>query len=740
MNNPAPVGNDAPRSTDPNLACAHTGLRALIAVARLNGVHVSLEGLLHDHGIGNAEVSTAKLATIASAIGLRAKVGTLDWMDMFRMGEAFPLLVRLLNGNMMIATGVAERGGTQLLTLQDPMAEGVEALVLDEARFTQAWDGTVIFVKRRFEASDPERPFNLSWFFPEIRRHKRLFRDIAIASLLLGMMALALPVFTQLVIDRVLLYHSVDTLIVLTVGMFFVVVFETVFNYIRQYVTLFTMSKIDSHVNVRIFRKLTSLPIEYFERNASGAILKNFSQSDRIRSFLTGQLFASLLDLAMLLFFVPLLYFYSPMLACVVLGFTVAICACSLMTIPIIRSRLAEVYAVEADQQSFLVETVQGMRTVKSLALDARQRLEWDTRVDRTIRTRFDVAKLAILLNALTTPLEKLMQMAVIGGGAYLVLNGHMMVGGLIAFNMLSGRVTYPLVQISQLLQQLQEVSLSVTMLGTIMNHPSENHRPSQGLQSPLEGAITFDKVRFRYNGTAMPSLDGVTFEIPAGSVFGIVGKSGSGKTTVTRLLQGLHTIDEGLIKIDGHDLREVDLNHLRSSMGVVLQESFLFTGTIRENIAIGRPSASTSDVLRALRMAGADEFVERLPAGLSTRLEEGSSNLSGGQRQRLAIARALLRDPPILILDEATSALDAESEAMIQRNLANIARGRTLVIVSHRLSSLASADKIMVLDQGRVDDIGTHAELMRRCTIYRNLWNQQNRPVAELGDSRDAA
>lgn len=740
MSNPTPVGIYKPSIADPDLACAHTGLRALVVVARINGVHVSLERLLHDHVIGNAEVSDAQIAAIATEIGLRAKVWTLDWTDLFRLGDSFPLLVRLRNGNMMVATGVAERGGTQLLTLQDPIAEGADALVLDEARFTQAWDGTAIFVKRRFEVADPERPFNLAWFFPEIIRHKRMFRDIAIASVLMGIMGLALPVFTQLVIDRVLLYRSVDTLAVLIVGMLFAIVFDTIFSYLRQYVNLFTTSKIDSHVNISIFRKLTSLPIEYFEKNPSGVILKNMMQSDRIRNFLTGQLFAALLDLVMLIFFVPLLFFYSPFLACVVLAFTAAICVCSLLTIPIIRSRLREIYEVEADQQAFLVETVQGMRTVKSLALVAHQRQEWNARVDRTVRTRLDVAKLAILLGALTAPLEKLMQMTVIGGGAYLVLNGEMLVGGLIAFNMLSGRVSHPLVQISQLLQQLQEVSLSVNMLGTIMNHPSEERASRAGAQIPLDGAINFEKVRFTYEGAATPALDGVSFEIPAGTVFGIVGRSGSGKTTVTRLLQGLHTVGEGLIKIDGIDMREVDLNHLRSSMGVVLQESFLFSGTIRDNVAIGRPSATTSDILRALRMAGADEFVERLPAGLNTRLEEGSSNLSGGQRQRLAIARALLRDPPILILDEATSALDAESEAVIQFNLANIARGRTLVIVSHRLSSLSSADKIMVMDEGRIDDIGTHTQLMRRCTIYRNLWNQQNRHAVELDANLDAA
>lgn len=739
MSAPASVDYGHNGSPDYETACAHTGLRALVVAARFNGIHVSVEQLQHDNVIGNAEVTDDQIAAIAQTIGLRARAVSFDWTDMFRLGDAFPVMVRLRNGNMMVATGVAERGGTQLLMLLDPIAEGADALVLDEARFVQAWDGTAILVGRQLDAAEWERPFDLSWFLPELQRHKRLFRDIAIASVLMGVMALAMPVFTQLVIDRVVLYHSVDTLVVLTVGMLFAVLFDTAFNFLRQYVTVFATSKIDGRINSAVFRKLTSLPIEYFERNSAGIILKNFSQSDKIRVFLTGQLFSALLDLVMLLLFVPLLFFYSGVLACVVLGFTAAICISSLLTIPIIRSRLRAVYEVEAEQQSFLVETVQGMRTIKTLALDAHQRKEWDIRVDRTIRTRFHVTKLAILLNSLTTPLEKLMQMAVIAGGAYLVLKGHMLVGGLIAFNMLSGRVSQPLVQISHLLQQFQEMSLSVNMLGTIMNHPSERRGQGQGVRAPLEGAISFDNVRFTYDGAAMPALDGVSFEIPAGSVFGIVGKSGSGKTTVTRLLQGLHVAREGLIKIDGYDLREVDLSHLRSSLGVVLQENFLFKGTIRENVMIGRPGATTIEVLRALRMAGADEFVERLPAGLNTQLEEGSSNLSGGQRQRLAIARALLRDPPILILDEATSALDAESEAIVQFNLANIARGRTLVIVSHRLASLAAADLIMVMDQGKVNDIGTHAELMRRCGIYRNLWNQQNGHIVALEGDRDA-
>jgi ATP-binding cassette, subfamily B, bacterial HlyB/CyaB len=715
------------------VACAHTGIRCLAAVARLNGIATTREQLLHDHVLGNQEPAVPKLVSIAQSIGLRAKAKTLVWNDLFRLGDAFPIIIRLKNGNMMVAAGVTEKGGTRLLLLQDPLAEDADVLVLDEQRFTDAWDGTAIFIKRQFEAPEQERPFNLAWFLPEIRRHRRLFRDIAIASVLMGLMAVALPVFTQLVIDKVLLHRSLDTLYVLVAGMVFVVAFETVFTYVRQFLTLFVTNKIDAHVNVQVFNKLTSLPIDFFERNSAGVILKNVSQSERIRSFLTGQLFVALLDAVLLVIFIPLLFFYSPILACVVLVFTALISICSLLTIPIIRSRLREVYEVEARQQSFLVETIQGMRTVKTLALDARQRHEWEGRVGRTIRVRFNVAKLAILLGTLTSPLERLMILSVIGGGAYLVLNGEMMVGALIAFNMISGRVTHPLVQISHLLQQFQEVSLSVGMLGTIMNHPSEQGRTGHGLRLPFRGEVAFQNVRFRYAGGATPALDSASFSIPAGTIFGIVGRSGSGKTTVTRLLQGLHAIQEGLIKIDGHDLREIDLDHLRSSIGVVLQESFLFTGSIRDNIAVGRPSATTSDILRALRLAGADEFVERLPGGLNTLLEEGASNLSGGQRQRLAIARALLRDPPILILDEATSALDAESEAIIQANLMNIAHGRTLIIVSHRLSTLVPANNIMVLDQGRVNDIGNHGELLDRCAIYRNLWRQQNRHVVDM-------
>ena len=709
-------------------ACAHTAVRCLATVARHHGVDTSVERMVHDFVLGNEEVTLPFLLRMARDIGLRAKSSTLEWSDLFGLGDAYPVVVRLKNGNMMVAVGTGIRGSTRLILLQDPLAEDAGVLTLDEHRFTEAWDGTVVFLKRNLATESDERPFGLSWFIPEIMRQGRLFRDIGIASFMLSALMIALPIFTQLMIDRVLVHRSMETLWVLSIGMLLIVAFEALFSYLRHYMILFATNKIDARINTKTFNKLISLPMDFFERTSSGMTLKNISQTDRIRSFLTGQLFMAMLDGLTLFVFIPLLFFYSTLLASIVLGFTLLMCVGTASVLPIVRKRLSGVYAAEARQQSFLVENIQGMRTVKSLALDARQRKAWDNRVAVTVTKRFDLAKLVIRLQALINPLEKLMLTVVMSFGTYLALKGEISIGALIAFNLITQRVSSPLIQFSQLISQFQEVSLSVAMLGTIMNHPSEQGRTGRGLRSPLKGQVEFQNVRFRYAPGLAPALDDVSFTIPQGTIFGIMGRSGSGKTTVTRLLQRLHAPQEGLIKIDGHDLREIDLDHLRSSIGVVLQENFLFSGTIRENIAAGKPNATMEEVLRAARLAGADEFIERLPRGFDTVLEEGSSNLSGGQRQRIAIARALLLDPPILILDEATSALDAESEAVVQANLMSIAQGRTLIIISHRLSSLVPAHAILVLDRGKAIDMGLHSQLVKRCTIYQQLWFQQNR------------
>jgi len=327
-------------------------------------------------------------------------------------------------------------------------------------------------------------------------------------------------------------------------------------------------------------------------------------------------------------------------------------------------------------------------------------------------------------------PLDRMMTTGVFAFAVYLAVSTKdpTYIGALVAFMMLTGRVAQPLIQASHAIVELDDARLSLNHVSNLVNQPPEEGRSGTGIRTPFVGRVEFSNVTFRYSGTNTPALDRVSFTIPEGTVFGLVGRSGSGKTTVTRLLQMLHSNYEGLIKIDGNDVRQIDLNHLRSSLGVVLQENFLFSGSIRETIAAAKPDASFEEIVQAARLAGAEEFIERMPAGYETRIQEGSTNLSGGQRQRLAIARALITNPRILILDEATSALDADSEAIVNANLLRIAEGRTLIIISHRLSSLVAADAILVLERGKVYDIGRHEELLDRCDIYSGLWHQQHR------------
>ena len=414
-----------------------------------------------------------------------------------------------------------------------------------------------------------------------------------------------------------------------------------------------------------------------------------------------------------------------------VLGFAAFTAAVIAGLIPIFRRRLRTLYEAEGQRQAYLVETIHGMETVKALATEPLRRREWDARCAQSAESRFRVGRISTSAQSVILLLEKLLTVAVIGFGAQLVFDGVMTVGALVAFNMLSGRVTGPLGQIVSLVHSYQEAGLSVRMLGVVMNQPPERPANARGLRPNLSGKIEFERLTFRYSDTAPPALDDISLTIPAGSVFGIVGRSGSGKTTLTRLIRGMYPIQLGSVRIDGHDIREIDLPHLRSQAGVVLQQCFLFRGTVRENIAATKPDASLEEIVLAATMAGADEFIKQMPQGYDTLLEEGGTNLSGGQQQRLSIARALVRQPRILILDEATSSLDPESEAIVQANLAQIAEGRTLIIVSHRLSSLVSADSIVVLDHGRIVDYGRHGELLSRCMTYRHLWNQQHRHLA---------
>jgi ABC-type bacteriocin/lantibiotic exporter with double-glycine peptidase domain len=403
------------------------------------------------------------------------------------------------------------------------------------------------------------------------------------------------------------------------------------------------------------------------------------------------------------------------------------------------RHAYARVIAAEVRKSGLMVETVQGIRTVKSLVLESQRREAWDQAVAEAGLAQLAAGRLARWPRTLSLPAERFIDRGVLLVAAFLVLDGvsSIQVGALVAFVMLSGRLAAPLVGFARLLEDVEEVRTAVQQVGQVLNNPTEAQAMHSGVSPKIRGALQFEGVSFTYPGARRPALDNVSFDVPAGNVIGVVGRSGSGKSTLTRVLQGISRSYDGTVRIDGTDLREINLAHLRRSFGIVLQDNVLFRGTVADNILAGRPNLTLEDAMEAARLAGAEEFIERMPQGYQTWIEEGSSNLSGGQRQRLAIARALVADPPVLILDEATSALDPESEAVVNENLRRIARGRTTVIISHRLSSLLDCDLIAVLDHGRLVDLARHEVLVERCDIYSQLWRQQNRHLGNLSAVR---
>jgi ATP-binding cassette subfamily B protein len=710
------------------LTQVHPTIHCLVAVARHHGLAASTDGVIDEFGEATAaQPSRSDLLAIARHLRLKARFRRLDWQGLQSLEGVFPLLAMLRDGGACLIAGLANEGGHRLAALIDPRSPAVRKL--DEAELLSQWTGETFMLAPERVSDSSDEPFGLRWFLPEILRQRTTFRDIAIATFAMSVVALGVPIFTQLVIDKVLVHQNMSTLVVLTAGVLIAVLFESVFAYLRQYLLLAATRRIDMKLARQSFAKLLSLPVEYFERRTAGLVTRQIQQVQTIRGFLTGSLFFTALESVMFVIFLPVLIWYSPALTAIV--FTIA----SIMALTILgligpfRRRLNRLAESESLRQGMLVENIHGMRTVKALAIEPAQRRKWEDRTAEVIEFNLGVMKISITAQAITQFLQRLMNVAVIAFGAWLVFEREISVGALIAFQMLSGRVTGPLVQMVGLVHEYQQVAVSARMLADIMDHPAEQ-RGSGGLRPPVSGALSVDTVTFTYPLATVPALDRVNLSISAGEVIGIVGRSGSGKTTLARLLQSLNIAQQGVIRLDGVDLREIDLAWLRRNIGVVLQDNFMFRGTIRENIAVARPSASMEEIVHAARSAGADEFIERLPKGFDTLLEENASNLSGGQRQRLAIARALLLKPKVLIFDEATSALDPESESIVMANLSSIASGRTVILISHRLSTLVKADRIAFLEQGRLLAVEPHARLLASCEPYARLWRQQMEPA----------
>ena len=727
-----PVNDDLDQEIQdpPRPEMKHTAVKCLALVGRHHGVDVSVERLIHDYSLEESEPNDQRIMRMAKDNGFKVKQTKLKWRQLRQMGQAFPVMAKLKNGNFVILVGlrqVEDDNGKikEELAVFDPLADSKDFLFLDRKAIEKNWKGEVILLKRRFSLLDADQPFSLRWFLPEIVRQWTAFIDVIVAAFFMYLLALVVPLYFQIVIDKVLTNEAVNTLRVITVGIVIALAFDAMLNYLRSYLLLHATSKIDVRVATRTFQHMLALPMNYFERITAGVLTKHMQQGSKIREFLTGSLFLTLLDSAALVVFLPILYYYSWKLCLIVLFFSALLAATIGVLLGPYRRRLEALYVAEGDRQAMLVETIHGAQTVKALSMEPTQRKKWDDRSAQAIAMHYRVGKISIAATSISKLLEKLMTVAIVFVGANLVFQDEITVGALVAFNMISGRVSGPLVQLVSLIHSYQECALSVRMLGEVMNRPEESGL-GHGLRPAINGRIEFENVTFQYTPTTAPALDGANIEIPSGKIVGLVGRSGSGKTTITRLVQGMYPIQAGLIRIDGLDMRELDIAHLRQNIGVVLQENFLFRGTVRENIGMAKSNATFKEIVHAAKLAGADEFVERMPQSYDTMLEESGSNLSGGQKQRLAIARALLTNPRILIFDEATSALDPESEAIIQKNLKSIAKGRTVIIVSHRLSTLTGCDKIVVMERGRVEHVGNHRALLDQSKVYQELWYQQ--------------
>ena len=726
---PADAGDGRQTSGD----VIHPRVQAVMVAARFHGMELDPSDVV---STGAQDMpSAASLSEWAQSAGMWARAVRLRWRQLMHFVDAGPVVLLLTDGSATLMVGAnADRN---VVFLSDPRALASEiALAVDELRLERVWSGEAVLLRAQRGQMETDAPFTLSWLSGLVLQEKPSLRDIGLASLTLSFLTIFPPLLVMTVVDKVLTHHSYSTLVLLGTILAIATLYEAVLGYARRLIVMVVGARLDAKLNLHVFNRLLRLPLDYFECHPAGETMHKIAQVYKVREFLTGKLLATFLDMMTLAVLLPFLFYLNSTLAFVVLACSGLIVLVVLAYLRPLQRVFAKVIVAEAEKAAALGETIFGIKTVKSLALEPQRRMLWDARVAEAGKSRLTFGKLANWPQTIVNPIERFMSIGIVLIGAYIAItdkSGYA-VGALFAFMMLSMRVAQPLAGLARLIENYEEVGAAISEAASVLNRPPEYDGLSRGLRPQLSGAIAFDDVSFTYGSTKIPALDRVTFAVPAGTMLGIVGRSGSGKSTLTRLLQGINRDYSGFLKIDGNDVREINLRHLRQSFGVVLQENFLFRGPICENIIAGRPGLTLNDAVRAARLAGAEEFIERMPNGYETLIEEGSPNLSGGQRQRLAIARALITDPRILILDEAMSALDPESEAVLNANLLRIAHGRTMVIVSHRLSSLIDCDQILVLENGKAVDIAPHRSLLERCGIYRQLWTQQNRHLENQG------
>jgi ATP-binding cassette, subfamily B, bacterial HlyB/CyaB len=693
------------------------GLYVLVSLLRIHGIGADAAQIRHR--FGGVPIGIAEMLRCAKEFGLKARQRSVDWDGLASV--PMPAIAARRDGGFLLL-GKAGDGKILVQAAYAPRPE-----LMNKEQFADACDGRVVLMTRRAGLVDLSRRFDITWFLGAIHKYRRQLAEVLVASFFLQLFALVTPLFFQVIIDKVLVHRTLSTLDVLVIGLLTISVFETILGILRTYLFSHTTNRIDVELGARLFRHLLALPIAYFQARRVGDSVARVRELENIRNFLTSSALTLVIDLFFTFVFLAVMFLYSPMLTFIVLGSFPFYIGISAFATPLFRRRLDEKFRRGAENQAFLVESVTSVETLKAMAVEPQMQRRWEEQLAGYVAASFRVLQLGNTASQSVQLVSKLVTAAVLYFGAKFVIDGDLTVGELVAFNILAGRVSAPVLRLAQIWQDFHQARLSVARLGDILNTPAEpTFNTARAALPAIRGEIIFEHVTFRYRLDGPEVLHDVNFRLAPGQIIGVVGPSGSGKSTLTKLIQRLYVPESGRVLIDGIDLAMVDTAWLRRQIGVVLQENMLFNRSVRDNIALADPAMPIERVMAAAKLAGAHDFIIEMPEGYDTTVGERGESLSGGQRQRIAIARALITDPRVLIFDEATSALDYESERVIQSNMREIASGRTVIIVAHRLSTVRRTDRIMTLDRGRLVEDGTHDELIGTGGRYAALYRLQ--------------
>ena len=707
----------------PPALAADTGLLSLAIIGRLHQTDVDVPGLCYQLGLGARRASGPEIVRAANLVGLKARLQT-DQPPARLESAPRPAIIRMQDGGYY----VLNRFPNGEDSLRDPLDMRARSVARDE--LLSQWSGEIILVTQRATEEEDERKFSLSWFVRAALHHRRPLLHVLISSCFVQVFALVTPLLFQVIVDKVLVHRTISTLDVVIAAMVVIGFFDVTLQYLRSYALYHTASRIDVDLGSQMFLRLFKLPLSYFETRPAGQTVARVREVENVRTFLTGQGITSIIDTLFTVLFVAFLFTYSVKLTIIVICSAPLYAIAGMVIRPILRNKIKERFNRGAISQQFLVESVVGAHTLKAAAVEPIIQQQWELRLAAYVSTSFQTVMLSNLGQVVIQYIGKLTTAMILFFGAEAVISGDLTVGQLIAFNMIANQLVTPIMRLAQLWQDVQQVQISVERLGDIFNAEPEQHAlaASHLPQTRIRGDVELSNVTFRYRAGTPAALSDVSLKIPAGQVIGIVGPSGSGKSTLTKLVQRLYAPEQGAVMIDGIDLGNVHPAWFRRQIGVVLQENLLFNRTVYENIALANPGMNREVVVAVARLAGADEFIRQLPMGYETRIEERGANLSGGQRQRIAIARALATNPRLLIFDEATSALDYESERVIQKNMREIVRGRTVIIVAHRLAAVRDCHRIISMAEGKIIEDGTHEELLKHENgLYAHLWALQS-------------